>query len=175
MAVSCGFAHSSAVTEDGRLYVWGSGWDGALGLGDHEHQRLPQNIETQRLGGARVLMAVCGDSHTMALTECGALWAWGNGGNGRLGDRSTSEILRPLVVGFGGERLAQVAAGVHHSAAVTDRGHLYMWGSNDGCRLGVGDEEVEELLAPTKIAPAIFGSRVTMVACGGRHTCAVTG
>ena len=32
--MSCGGAHTAAVTDDGQLYVWGRGNEGQLGLGD---------------------------------------------------------------------------------------------------------------------------------------------
>lgn len=35
--VSAGGYHSIAVTEEGEVYTWGSGVEGALGLNDEEH------------------------------------------------------------------------------------------------------------------------------------------
>lgn len=33
-SVSCGFQHTACVTEDGEVYTWGHGKNGALGHGD---------------------------------------------------------------------------------------------------------------------------------------------
>jgi alpha-tubulin suppressor-like RCC1 family protein len=166
------------VTEDGRLFVWGSGKDAALGLGDREDRLLPEAMDADRIGGQRVFMAVCGDSHSFALTDAGELWAWGKGDNGRLGLGADGNRLRPeRVHGFAGEQVAMMAAGTHHSAAVTRQGHLYAWGAGDSGRLGLGeDDEIEEegTTTPTRVGRDIFRSRVALVACGGRHTCAVT-
>jgi len=166
------------VTQDGRVFVWGSGADGALGHGDRADRRRPAAVAADRLGGERVLMAVCGDAHTFALTDTGALWAWGKGDGGRLGLGTDGDRLGPAQVhGFGGGRVAMVAAGTHHSAAVTRQGELYAWGAGDAGRLGLGedDEIVEEgTMTPTLVGAGLFRARVAMVACGGRHTCAVT-
>ena len=177
------------MTEDGRLFVWGSGADAALGLGDREDRLRPEDaMAADRIRGGPVFMAVCGDSHSFALTDAGELWAWGKGDNGRLGlgadgrdarQRAVcGDRLRPEQVhGFAGEQVAMMAAGTHHSAAVTRQGHLYAWGAGEGGRLGLGEhDEIEEegTTTPTRVGRDIFRSRVAMVACGGRHTCAVT-
>lgn len=125
-----------------------------------------------------MFMAVCGDSHAFAVTEAGTLWVWGKGDDGRLGLGADGDRLRPAQVhGFGGERVAMVAAGTHHSAAVTRRGELYAWGAGDGGRLGLGqDAAIVEggKRTPSRVGAGIFRTRVVMVACGGRHSCAVT-
>ena len=156
------------MTEDGRLFVWGSGKDAALGLGDKEDRLLPEAMAADRIGGERVFMAVCGDSHSFALTDAGELWAWGKGDNGRLGLGADGNRLRPeRVHGFAGEQVAMMAAGTHHSAAVTRQGHLYAWGAGDSGRLGLGeDDEIEEegTTTPTRVGRDIFRSRVALVA-----------
>lgn len=32
--VECGYYHSSGITEEGKVYMWGKGCQGQLGLGD---------------------------------------------------------------------------------------------------------------------------------------------
>lgn len=44
-----------------------------------------------------------GWSHSVAVTEEGAAFVWGCGGNGRLGLGEHADVYRPLQVGYAGE------------------------------------------------------------------------
>jgi len=62
------------------------------------------------------------------------LWACGDGIGGRLGLNDESVRLSPTRVGpqhFGGACVTTVAAGFTHSAALTEDGKLYTWGSGE--------------------------------------------
>ena len=63
----------------------------------------------------------------------------------------------------------QVSCGAEHSAAVTDNGELYVWGSGSEGQLGLGTAECE---LPSLLK---FRSKVKLVACGYYHTAVVTG
>lgn len=52
VSVSAGVCQSSAVTEDGILFTWGSGW--SLGHSNSGTWRAPKMVAPQLLGGARV-------------------------------------------------------------------------------------------------------------------------
>lgn len=91
----------------------------------------------------------CGGTHTAALTNLGRVYVWGRGDSGQLGigsawlkdtdDNGLLGVSRPhLVEGFNGEKVVQVACGAFHSAAVTEQGHVYIWGKEDYGMLGVG-------------------------------------
>lgn len=62
-----------------------------------------------------------GGSHTLVLTERGAIFAWGSNARGQL------DI--PLIPE--GETVVDIAAGTSHSIALTDKGTVLLWGSND--------------------------------------------
>lgn len=44
VTVAAGERHSAALSEHGRLYTWGNGVDGRLGLGDEEHALAPRMV-----------------------------------------------------------------------------------------------------------------------------------
>lgn len=71
----------------------------------------------------------CGDHHTVACTEAGAVYAWGFGGYGRLGLSDQSDRYRPTLVPFThGSKLADVRAGGTCSYALSKSGGAFFWG-----------------------------------------------
>ena len=74
-----------AVTAGGRLYTWGHGEYGQLGHGDTGDRLVPTLVGAGAFWGSTVVMAACGDEHTLVVTHDGAPWACGLGGNGELG------------------------------------------------------------------------------------------
>ncbi|MBP1919958.1 RCC1 domain-containing protein [Youngiibacter multivorans] len=62
-----------------------------------------------------------GGSHTLVLTEKGAIFAWGSNARSQLDIPSIPE----------NEIVTDIAAGMSHSIALTDKGTILLWGSND--------------------------------------------
>lgn len=105
---ACGAYHTTAVTEEGDLWTWGKGDDGALGHNTREHKLLPGRIgDGSAFGGSRVVMSAAGSCksgapgnfHSAAVTEDGTVWTWGSGPDGRLGHGNDNERLRPARLG----------------------------------------------------------------------------
>jgi len=86
--VSAGEHHSTAVTEDGELMVWGRHDSGQLGLG----QALPKAVSGDLEGspdylqtpvvvpGIGVSFIGCGTYHNIAISREGHAYSWGFGG-----------------------------------------------------------------------------------------------
>lgn len=82
--VACGADHTLAVSEHGELYAWGQGESGALGLGHSDTQWEPDRVYVGQSGEFIIHMAA-GSKHSVCCTRSGVVYAWGHGGNGRLG------------------------------------------------------------------------------------------
>lgn len=81
--IAPGKTHTAAIDERGRLLTFGSNKCGQLGVGDYK-KRLGINLLGGPLGGKQVIRVSCGDEFTIAATNDNHIFAWGNGGNGRL-------------------------------------------------------------------------------------------
>ena len=92
---ACGEIHTLVVTQEGALWVCGSGHYGQLGLNGKETWHVFQRVGASAFGGARVVAAAAGKIHSVAVTEAGALWTWGHGSFGRLGHGDDERRLVP--------------------------------------------------------------------------------
>jgi alpha-tubulin suppressor-like RCC1 family protein len=116
------------------LWTWGSQSDGKLG-----NTIITGNVSTPVTtfsGGTDWKQISAGTDHTVAIKTDGTLWAWGNGGSGRLGDNSTVSRSTPVTTFAGGNNWKQVAAGGSHTAAIKTDGTLWIWGNGDSGILG---------------------------------------
>ncbi len=108
-----------------------------------------------------------GDEHTCALTQAGALYCWGNGATGGLGDGTTNSRTLPNPVAGMTSGVIKVALGAYHTCAIKSGNTLWCWGYNSFGQLGVGDTTQRD--SPVQLAGITAGD----VACGVYHTCTV--
>ena len=142
--VDAGFAHCGLVTENGKVWMAGKGVDGALGFGSsflkssmffQKIESLPSEVRFKEISCSK------GEhhGHTLALTDDGHVYSWGDGYKGKLGlgdqeSRFTPSLIDPKH--FNDEEVKHVSAGGIHSAAVTKDGNAFTWGCGSDGRLG---------------------------------------
>ena len=148
--VSCGGAHTAALTDDGQLYAWGRGNEGQLGLGDYRPRTVPAIVKAlgDPASGTSVLQVACGAAHTLALCDNGDVYSWGSNDEMQLGLGATfgRKVNRPeLVSELGGKGVLRVAAGKNFSVALTESGDVYSWGAGGALQLGHGSKLNEEV------------------------------
>jgi len=73
-----------ALDKIGNVYVWGSNVTGKLGIGEDGVEFILEPRHIDSFNGERVVKIVCGGEHSVALTDRGDIWAWGNGEFGQL-------------------------------------------------------------------------------------------
>jgi len=144
--VACGLMQTCAVTTTGCLYTWGGGEYGQLGLGDdldRLHPCLVKFAEGDLVLGAsqaapRIVSACCGSYLSSAVATDGALFTWGLGDDGQLG-QGEDQLLRYFPGRVQGLPLVLLAAaGDAHMSAVTTTGQLWTWGHGKEGQLGQG-------------------------------------
>uniref|UniRef100_A0A7S1T831 RCC1-like domain-containing protein n=1 Tax=Compsopogon caeruleus TaxID=31354 RepID=A0A7S1T831_9RHOD len=172
--VSCGRTHFAAVAEDGSVWTWGSGFDGALGHGDKVDQPHPKKVESLR--DIKAADVACGRDFTLILARDGSVWSCGADDFGQLGQgRSHGERYvrapRTVVPAYGGA--CSIAAGDYHAAVLTERGEVWTWGMGRDGQLGYGEKSDQAI--PTQVPlPVQEGERIIQAACGGGHSGAVS-
>lgn len=144
--VEAGDQTGYALTEDGRVYSWGSDGNGQLGrsAGVAENAGLVTKQDGTALTGIVQLSA--GDTHCLAIDEDGNVWSWGGDwGPGQLGSSGGGRNYAARVEGgeTGSaylENVVNISAGQAHSMAVLESGKVVTWGSNRFYNASGGEE-----------------------------------
>jgi len=162
--VSAGSSHTCGVTANGVVYCWGDNRYGQLGNDSTATSYTPVEI----VGGLKFAsVSVSGhpigsewpnyslhanvDSYgySCGLTTNGAVYCWGNSGDGQLGNRSRQSAFAPTPVSDG-LIFKSISAGLNHACGLTMDGIPYCWGH-------VFNWEYD-FLAPVRIGSGTFQS-----------------
>lgn len=174
-SVAGGDGRCAACASDGRLFAWGTRSEEA------EPTRSPAAPfdGTASDGRGMPLQAIavaCGSLHTLALSSSGRVFSWGLEGLPQTGRSLAVRAPHPKHKAAEARvpelrAIAAVAAGSFHSAAVSGKGRLYVFGDNGDGQLGLGrvGGAVHE---PTRV-PSLLSVPVRRVACGGHFTALV--
>ncbi|XP_047573908.1 probable E3 ubiquitin-protein ligase HERC6 isoform X2 [Lutra lutra] len=174
--VSCGKEHSLAVCYKGRVFAWGAGSEGQLGIGEFKEINLiPTKIKT--LTDIKIIQVSCGHHHSLALSEDGRLFSWGSNSHGQLGlgKECPSQASPQRVWSLDGIPLTQVAAGGAHSFALSLSGASFGWGSNSEGQLDLHKNNVPVVQSskPHTVG-ALKNLGVVYISCGYEHTAVLT-
>ena len=192
--IAAGYDHTCATDRAGAAYCWGDNSRGELGDGSTVSSSVPVAVQAGGvLVGQRVTQVSAAFHYTCATDRAGAGFCWGAGGDGVLGNGTTSDSSVPVAVQttsvLAGETLTGISAGSSHVCAVDSVGDGYCWGSNANGELGDGTTTSSSVpvrvlapgpvasgpVAPGSLARGLFtGRRLTRISAGLFHTCALT-
>lgn len=180
--MSAGFAHCGAVTDSGKVYMFGKGEDGALGLGKSPPHEVSQPTAVQALLNVLELSCSVGEKHghTLFVTDEGRVYACGDGYKGKLGLGDQLSRFEPTILpseSFNHEFITHVSAGGIHSAAVSQKGHVFTWGCGSDGRLGHPEGQGHRYLFRSDVPRVVEAlskvSTATRISCSYYHTAAL--
>ncbi len=170
---ACGPSRTFAVTESGKVHVFGSGREGSMGLGGAvDRQNVPPTIISPLLNKEVITFIACGERHNAAITNFGKLYTWGVykyiGRSGNSGAPKMVESLKDYIT-------IAVACGDNHTAVIArdkyqEDWNLYTFGSNSAGQLGFKGKKNSY---DAKVVEKLQGKNVTAVACGSNHTAVI--
>jgi hypothetical protein len=144
--ISCGARHSFVLTNCGEVYAWGDNYRGQIGNSCNRDQLIP--FKVKGFNNERIVMISCGFLHSMALTECGHVYSWGNNEFGQLGIGNTENSNEPKFVAVIDENkcnvfIENISCGSYHSLLLSSDANIYAFGRNKSGELGNQKEENE--------------------------------
>jgi alpha-tubulin suppressor-like RCC1 family protein len=119
VAISANQARALIVKSDGT--VWELGLRGAVS-------------QVMGLSSTIITAVAAGDGHSLALSQTGEIWSWGNNSSGQLGDGTTTSSATPVQLSLTG--VVAVGAASSSSFAVLNDGSLWSWGDDSNSVLG---------------------------------------
>ena len=181
VALSAGLFHSAVVTVTGEVFTFGADATSCLGLGaDAEDTTGPRRV-TAFPSNIRIIQIACGGdlggAHSLAVSACGRLFAWGAAQACGLGARE-QPIQEPTQLqrfSAGGSTLLDTplvvfaAAAGGASACLTLDGTVFTWGAPD--RLGYRSTSVQ--WRPKRI-DSLAGEMCRALSIGGAHALVAT-
>lgn len=125
LKASCGDTHALLSTEDGKLFSFGDGSRGQLGLRDVTSVNVPTLVGS--LAHLQVIEVAAGRQHSVAVTNFGNVFCWGDNAGGQLGDGTTLSSSSPTLLSA--MRSVRSVVASEMTAAMCSDGAVYAWGN----------------------------------------------
>ena len=134
------------------------------------------------MGGEKRVKAVAvGAQHSLAVSENGTLWGWGDNEYGQTGVEGEQNAMKIAIVQEPREirklsqhRVEKIACGSEYSLALTRSGDVFAWGRCQESQLGtgIGGSSAQFEPSPTVIQ-ALQDLHVVDIAAGEDHSAAI--
>ena len=176
----CAILNDSGAGTAGHVHCWGGNTSGQLGNGSTTTPAPTGSVATVSsgafVGGNKNIFALgIGYEHACAIqnqsSSVNAVYCWGNGSEGKLGNNSSGNSTTPVAVESSqlGTNVLQVVAGYSHTCALRSGGDVYCWGDNSLGQLGIGSTTSSQ--APAQVTG--LPSPAVQLTAGSNHTCAL--
>ncbi|WP_299968630.1 Ig-like domain-containing protein [uncultured Roseobacter sp.] len=178
VAIENGNGFSFAVAADGTLYGWGNNSNGQLGLGDQDERLSPVVVEA--FAGQKVVAVAADVSHTLVLTDDGAVYAMGSNVDNQVSREEDRRVLEPVLVADLPDDIVGVSTAGRTSYAVTADGRVFGWGQSDEGQLlqgtdnGDGTFTSDEADVPVPVELTALPEGIIDVQGGARWAVALT-
>ncbi|PFX27678.1 regulator of chromosome condensation-like [Stylophora pistillata] len=185
--IASGNDHTVALTKDGNIFTWGCAEQGQLGRimgcftsrgGRRGLQYIlnPKQVRDKKRLTFKDIF--CGSYSTFAVSQYGAVYAWGLNNYGQLGTGDLETLYAPTKVEAltslisDNNKCVSIASGQHHTIVLDSSGKVYAMGRAEYGRLGLG-EDAKETTSPVLVA-ALEWNPICKIACGEAVSLAVS-
>lgn len=185
--LSACFNHTIALDSTSGVHTWGYNSNGQLGNNTTNQSNIPitgntypsisSNISTGSLGTVTIINVEAGANHCMVLDSAGRVHTWGNGGNGQLGNSSTTQVSIPSNVNVYGSLIGKTITAISsynvHCLALDSTGQVHAWGANSNGQLG--NNTTTQSTIPINISTfgTLSGKTITAISTGDFHSVAL--
>ncbi|KAL8953944.1 MAG: hypothetical protein Q9222_000231 [Ikaeria aurantiellina] len=173
--LSAGDSHTLALTDDGRVFGWGTfrSNEGILGF---NKDTFVQSTPTLLPGLSKIVDITSGSNHALALNYKGVVYTWGSGQQNQLGfrmmERKRYESLNPSLLRLRGKNIRYIACGADHSFAIDGKEQVWSWGANSfgatGIYEGAGEDNAV-IISPTVVNNLKLKDDAIAHMAGGTH------
>nr|XP_025873253.1 RCC1-like G exchanging factor-like protein isoform X2 [Vulpes vulpes]XP_025873258.1 RCC1-like G exchanging factor-like protein isoform X2 [Vulpes vulpes] len=174
LQVSCGRAHSLILTDCEGVFSMGNNAYGQCGRNVVENEIYSESHKVHRMQDfdGQVVQVVCGQDHSLFLTDKGEVYScgWGADGQTGLGHYDITSVPTKLGGDLAGVNVVQVATYGDCCLAVSAEGDLFGWGNSEYLQLASVTDSTQ--VNVPRCLPFSGVGKVKQAACGGTG-CAV--
>ena len=151
--IESGGSHSLALSSEGQVYAWGSNIHGELGLDENDEnyediEIMKTPILIKNLESIKIKIISCGEIHSLALSENGDIYSWGDCSYGQLG-HSFIDILPKdennmpylpipqIIEAIKEVKMIDIVCGKYHNISIDNNGNVFSWGNAQNGQLGI--------------------------------------
>ena len=174
-AVCSGGKNSMLLSNEGKVYICGSGMFGMLG---HNKSSNIQSITKKfqllsEIDGESEFISeiACAEFHSLCLNDKGHIFAWGGNLYNKLGQH-LSLMGKPFKISsLITKKIISISCGDHHSCALSNTGEIFTWGGGGKSynRGQCGHGDLKDVDNPKRVE-FFNNNKVTKISCGGYHT-----
>lgn len=125
IAVSVGPDHTVALSDQGKLFSWGSNEHHVLGYPMDGNQLTPHEISTK----TNIKGIACSKLHSACYTSSGSIYTWGTN-LGQLGYNGKTQIQPKKITSFPQQEILQICA-TNHATAILSCDHVHVFSNGN--------------------------------------------